>query len=87
MMYSDTVCKLRNCVKVMQGFLIGNGTSLFLFVTFRTVSILQDDVVREYLTRFPYSLPCLVNLLICLLSAVFFYFLVPETLGMKKQVF
>ena len=74
-------------MKVAQGFLYFMGPHYVLLVILCTASILQDDVVREYLTRFPYSLPCLVNLLICLLSALIFYFLVPETLGMKKQVF
>ncbi|XP_064400477.1 uncharacterized protein LOC135346696 [Halichondria panicea] len=47
---------------------------------------IDNYVVREFLTRFPYSLPCLVNLLLCVVSAVVYFFMVPETLGLKRNL-
>jgi uncharacterized integral membrane protein len=42
-----------------------------------------DAVVREFLTRFPYSLPCLVNLLLSLLAGTVVAVWMPETLCSK----
>ena len=45
---------------------------------------LPDSVVRGFLTKFPFSLPCLVNLLVCLVAVVAVAIWMPETLGAKK---
>ena len=47
-------------------------------------SSLLDPVIHGFLTRFPYSLPCIVNFLLCLLAAILVAFFLPETLGMKQ---
>ena len=45
-----------------------------------------DPVVRGFLTKFPFSLPCLVNMLLCITAAVSVAVFMPETLGANKWV-
>ena len=44
-----------------------------------------DPFLHGMLTKFPYCLPGLINLLLCVFAAVCVSFLLPETLGAKKR--
>lgn len=46
---------------------------------------ISNPVIRGFLTRFPYSLPCIVNFLLCLVAAILVALFLPETLGMKRK--
>ncbi len=45
-----------------------------------------DDLIREYLTRFPYSPPCTLTALLCVIAAILAAIVLPETLASKKFV-
>jgi len=45
----------------------------------------SNAAVHEFFTKFPYSLPCILNLMLSLLGVAATVCLLPETLGMKKN--
>ena len=48
--------------------------------------IYSDPAVHYFLTTFPYSLPCIVSMLLYMLSAVVVLLCLPETLTKRKLV-
>ena len=46
-----------------------------------------DPAVHYFLTTFPYSLPCIVSMLLYIMSAVVVFIWLPETLGKKYKYY
>ena len=55
-----------------------------LFPPYLLPQYILDPFLRDFLTRFPYSLPCIVNFFLILIGVLVAAIFLPETLGKKK---
>ncbi len=63
---------------------LNHALSEFTEAVCRFSSLHIDEVVRECLSQFPYSPPCMLTALLCAVSAILALLLLPETLATRK---
>ena len=52
----------------------------YIYIDSSVCSYAVDGTLKTYLTTFPYSLPFILNMLVCIAGALAVIFILPETL-------